>query len=58
MEAYITDRGYEEALYPIKPFNENIDTQESYSTYLRTRERSSIKAAALIRLALDDGPLL
>ena len=57
MEAYIIDKGYESALYPVIPYDE-IGTKEDYNAYLRDRSTKSIKAAALIKLALDDGPLI
>jgi hypothetical protein len=58
MEAYIIDKGYESALYPIVPYNDEESTLEEYTLYLKDREKKSIKASALIRLALDDGPLI
>lgn len=58
MEAYIIDKGYESALYPLIPYDEEKGTKEEYQLYLAEREAKSIKASALIRLALDDGPLI
>lgn len=58
MEAYIIDKGYEVALYPAAPFNEEVGTKAEYDKYLKDREAKSIKAAALIKLALEDGPLI
>ena len=58
MEAYIIDKGYENALYPITPFDPKTITKVAYNAYLQDRENKSPRAAALIRLALEDGPLI
>ena len=34
MEAYIIDKGYENALYPITPFDPETTTEVAYNTYL------------------------
>jgi hypothetical protein len=57
MEAYIIDKGYETALYPVVLYDET-GTKEDYEVYLRDRETKSLKASALIRLAVEDGPLI
>jgi hypothetical protein len=57
MEAYIIDKGYDAALYPVAPPSDITDPV-TYNAYLQDREAKSIKAAALIKLALDDGPLI
>jgi hypothetical protein len=57
MEAYIIDKGYETALYPVVLYDET-GTKEDYEVYLRDRETKSLKASALIRLAVKDGPLI
>ena len=58
MEAYIIDKGYETALYPTTPYDPSETTEAEYKAYVKDREAKSIKAAALIKLALDDGPLI
>jgi hypothetical protein len=58
MEAYIIDKGYESALYPVVPYDELTGTKQDYEVYLRDRETKSLKASALIRLAVEDGPLI
>ena len=58
MEAFIIDKGYEAALYPVIPFDNSGSTQEVYNTYLTDRNTKSQKAAALIKLAVEDGPLI
>ena len=58
MEAFIVDKGYESALYPVDPFNESKGSEAEYATYLADRNAKSLKAAALIRLAIEDGPLI
>ena len=57
MEVYIIDKGYETALYPVVLYDET-GTKEDYEVYLRDRETKSLKASALIRLAVEDGPLI
>jgi len=57
MEAFIIDKGYESALYPVVPYDESGSAHE-YEVYLKDREAKSVKAAALIRLAVEDGPLI
>ena len=57
MEAFIIDKGYDSALYPVVPYNET-GTMDDYEVYLKDRETKSQKAAALIRLAVEDGPLI
>ena len=57
MEAYIVDKGYDIALYPIIPYTEGANQLE-YDAYFKDRSAKSIKAAALIKLALEDGPLI
>ena len=58
MEAFIIDKGYETALYPVTPFDATTTTEEAYKVYLIDRESKSHKAAALIRLSVEDGPLI
>ena len=58
MEAYIIDKGYESALYPVVLYDEKTGTELEYEIYLRDRETKSPKASALIRLAVEDGPLI
>ena len=58
MEAYIIDKGYETALYPVVLYDEKTGTELEYEIYLRDRETKSPKASALIRLAVEDGPLI
>jgi hypothetical protein len=58
MEAYIIDKGYESALYPVVPYDESTGAKQEYEVYLRDRESKSLKASALIRLAVEDGPLI
>lgn len=50
MEAFLTDKGYYDAMVP--------STEPISAEQLTQRREKSIKAAALIRLALEDGPLL
>ena len=57
MEAFIIDKGYDLALYLVVPYNET-ETIEDYEVYLKDRDVKSQKAAALIRLAVEDGPLI
>ena len=58
MEAYIIDKGYESALYPVVLYDEKTGTKQDYEVYLRDRETKSLKASTLIRLAIEDGPLI
>ena len=58
MEAFIIDKGYDLALYPITPFDAETTTPIEYQLYLKDREAKSLKASALIRLAVEDGPLI
>ena len=56
MEAYLTDKGY--AIAMITPiFNEGTSKQQ-IEAYNREIEEKSPKAAAIIRLCLEDGPLI
>ena len=57
MEAFIIDKGYDTALYPVVPYNET-ETIDDYEVSLKDRETKSQKAAALIRLAVEDSPLI
>ena len=57
MEAFIIDKGYDLALYLVIPYNDTR-TIEDYKVYLKDREMKSLKAATLIRLAVEDGPLI
>ena len=57
MEAFIIDKGYDSALYSVVPYNETRTTDD-YKVYLKDRETKSQKATALIRLAVEDGPLI
>ena len=57
MEAFIIDKGYDLALYLVVPYNET-ETIEDYEVYLKDRDVKSQKAAALIRLVVEDGPLI
>src|SRR6201996_2428053 len=61
MEAFIIDKGYDSALYPEIPMSEFISKAgdiNAYNSYLQDRKAKSLKAAALIRLAVEDGPLI
>ena len=58
MEAYIIDKGYESALYPVTQFDQENGNKLEYEKYLKDREIKSLKASALIRLAVEDGPLI
>ena len=58
MEAYIIDKGYETALYLVVLYDEKTGTEQDYEVYLRDRETKSLKASILIRLAIEDEPLI
>jgi len=51
MEAAITDKGYYDVMTP-------IDLNELATEEIANRTQRSYKAAALIRLSLEDGPLI
>ena len=57
MEAFIIDKGYDSVLYPVIPYNET-ETIKDYEVYLKDRDVKSQKATALIRLVVEDGPLI
>ena len=57
MEAFIIDKGYDTVLYLVVPYNETKTTND-YEVYLKDREMKSQKATALIRLVVEDGPLI
>ena len=57
MEAFIIDKGYDLVLYLVIPYNET-GTIEDYEVYLKDRDVKSQKAAALIRLVVEDGPFI
>ena len=57
MEAFIIDKGYDSALYPVVPYNET-GTTDDYEVFLKDRETKSQKAATLIRLVVEDSPLI
>ena len=57
MEAFIIDKGYNSALYLVVPYNETR-TIDDYKVYLKDRDVKSQKAAALIRLVVENGPLI
>ena len=52
MQAILTKRGYTDVMVPLP--NKVLNTNEARILY----ELQSAKAVALIRLTLDDGPLL
>ena len=56
MEAYLTDKGYAMAMIP-STFPEGTD-QATIQAYEQEKNEKSIKAAAIIRLCLEDGPLV
>ena len=56
MEAYLTEKGYAIAMIPPN-FPEGTD-QATIDAYNYKREEKSPKAAAVIRLFLEDGPLI
>ena len=61
MEAFIIDKGYDSALYPEIPMSEFTSKAgdiNAYNSYLQDRKAKSLKAAALIRLAIEDGSLI
>ena len=60
MEAFIIDKGYEAALYPVIPYEDtgSPEAQTAYNAYISDRNNKSQKAAALIKLAVENGPLI
>jgi hypothetical protein len=58
MEAFVIDKGYDLALYPVVPYDKETGTTQDYEVYLKDRGTKSQRAAALIRLAVEDGPLI
>src|SRR5882757_9372912 len=62
MEAFIINKGYKIVFNPLKGFNDEKVVDETYkkeyAAYLKDRAVKSLKVSALIRLAVDDGPLI
>jgi hypothetical protein len=58
MEAFIIDKGYKEALYLVTPYNPKLGLEPAYDEYLAIRAIKLNKAATLIRLLIEDSPLI
>ena len=58
MEAFIVDKGYEEALYPAASYDPKLGTESAYDEYLAIRAIKLNKAATLIRLLIENSPLI
>src|ERR1700744_753233 len=60
IEAFIIDKGYEAVLYPVIPYEDtgSPEAQTAYNAYISNRNNKSQKAAALIKLAVENGPLI
>ena len=56
MEAYLTDKGYAAAMIP-SVYPEGTDIATIAAHELENNEKA-LKAAAIIRLCLEDGPLV
>ena len=56
MEAYLTDKGYAEVMIP-SIYPEGTDAA-TIAAYELAKNEKSFKAAAIIRLYLEDGPLV
>ena len=56
MEAYLTDKGY--AIAMIMPIFTEGTSKEEINAYKKEMDEKSPKAAAIIRLCLEDGPLI
>ena len=56
MEAYLTDKGYVIAMIP-SVFPKGTD-EAVINVFEKEKLEKSLKAAAIIRLCLDDGPLI
>jgi gag-polypeptide of LTR copia-type len=58
MEAVLCDRGYLDVMTPATTIFPEGTTGEEIQAYTNNRQERSIKASTLIRLALEDGPLI